>query len=476
MKRSGMVFPRPTKASLARQSKIRNTLVSSSTSLKPIQNEPSKSESDLTKISIAKRGCIVAKNNFLFKRGKSTKKLAGIVSASSLDNSTADGETLKQVIVASLTENVKRIDLGGKTNSDNKENSTSKLPIAVLRKSQNSTFIENFQIEPIEFHYSNEFSSDVEQSTDDELIDPSYAMDYIVDIMNLLYAMEKKLKIRDSYLSNSTTSMTTMPNGSAARPWKLTGKHRTIVVGWMIQLFYARFHLSQDALHICIGLLDRFLQQSTNDGTSSFVTQKNLQLIAVATFLIAAKLEETHHPPVDELVYVTDHTYTSEQVKRMEKKILHELNFELNRPTSLQFLRRFSFISSAGDEQHAIGKFLIDMALLDVASLSFSPSLIAASATYISRYILSENSSANFDECWPEELRNRSPYKTFDSIKNGIRNLAQCLDKYFLGQSAKEFELLAKRYEHEQLSKASLYCSQKRVLIHQLANDRFHDE
>jgi hypothetical protein len=43
----------------------------------------------------------------------------------------------------------------------------------------------------------------------------------------------------------------------------------------------------------CIGLLDRFLQQcitSTTAGTG-FVTQKNLQLIAVAAFLIAAKVE-----------------------------------------------------------------------------------------------------------------------------------------------------------------------------------------
>ncbi len=49
--------------------------------------------------------------------------------------------------------------------------------------------------------------------------------------------------------------------------------------------------------------------------------------------MIEFYLQETHHPPVDELVYVTDHAYTSDQVKRMEKKILHELHFELNRPT-----------------------------------------------------------------------------------------------------------------------------------------------
>ena len=41
----------------------------------------------------------------------------------------------------------------------------------------------------------------------------------------------------------------------------------------------------------CIGLLDRFLQKSILEGPAGFVTQKNLQLIAVATFLIAAKVE-----------------------------------------------------------------------------------------------------------------------------------------------------------------------------------------
>lgn len=45
------------------------------------------------------------------------------------------------------------------------------------------------------------------------------------------------------------------------------------------------------SLFSCIGLLDRFLQQATMEGPAGFVTQKNLQLIAVATFLIAAKVE-----------------------------------------------------------------------------------------------------------------------------------------------------------------------------------------
>jgi len=103
IKRPSVIIPRPTKASLARQSKIRNSiLVSSTNTLKPIQNEQIKSENDLTTIGLDKqqvrRASTIAKNNIIFKRRRSLHKLAVIVSGSSLDNSSGDGETLKQVV------------------------------------------------------------------------------------------------------------------------------------------------------------------------------------------------------------------------------------------------------------------------------------------------------------------------------------------------------------------------------------------
>jgi hypothetical protein len=101
-KQSAVLMPRPTKASLARQSKIRNSILVSSTTinntLKSIQNEQIKSENDLTTIGLNKRGSTIAKNNIVFKRRRSLNKLAVIVSSSSLDHSTSDGETLKQVV------------------------------------------------------------------------------------------------------------------------------------------------------------------------------------------------------------------------------------------------------------------------------------------------------------------------------------------------------------------------------------------
>jgi hypothetical protein len=111
------------------------------------------------------------------------------------------------------------------------------------------------------------------------------------------------------------------------------------------------------------------------------------------------------------------------------------------------------------------------MSLLDISCINLSPSLLAASATYISRYILNRNDQSSFEQCWPNDLQIRSPYKTLQSLKNGIQLLAQCIDRYLSGNSSKEYEVLAKRYEHEQLSKASLFCAEQRTLIHKLANE-----
>lgn len=547
IKRQSIIIPRPTKASLARQTKIRNSILVSSSStnslntLKPIQNEQQiKSENDLSTVGLNKqqqqqaqtrRTSTITKNQMLFKRRRSLHKLAVIVSSSSLDNSSGDGETLKQVIVASLTENVKKMDLveEPKIKNDNKENRPTRTFTNLLRKKPvqlpEKFATEEFTIEIIEEALTNEEIHG--DDDDDEPIDPTYAMDYVADIMNLLYTLERKYPIQSTFLTTTTTTthplttMATMANGSATRPWKLTTKHRTIVVGWIIQLFYARFHLSQDAMHMyekqefdfwfwkksifsSIGLLDRFLQQCINSTTAgtSFVTQKNLQLIAVAAFLIAAKVEVRDQTTRFFSIFTSfSHTGNSSSACRWTRlryrSHLHQwpsqTNGKENSPRttlrtqsankvrrtqlskistifrfSLQFLRRYSFICSAGDEQHAIGKFLIDMALLDVSCINLAPSLVAASATYIARYLLNSTQPATFEQCWPDDLQKRSPYKTYQSLANGIRILALFLDKHLTNNTLKECEILIKRYEHEQLSQASLFCQQQRTLIHQL--------
>jgi cyclin-A len=44
---------------------------------------------------------------------------------------------------------------------------------------------------------------------------------------------------------------------------------------------------------------------------------------------------------VDQFVYITDHTYTRDEVLATEEHVLAVLDFELTQPTAKTFLRRF---------------------------------------------------------------------------------------------------------------------------------------
>lgn len=60
-------------------------------------------------------------------------------------------------------------------------------------------------------------------------------------------------------------------------------------------------------------------------------SRKNLQLVGVAALLIASKYEELYPPEVQDFVYITDNTYTKNQILLMEK---HILKVRMTQPTN----------------------------------------------------------------------------------------------------------------------------------------------
>ncbi len=60
---------------------------------------------------------------------------------------------------------------------------------------------------------------------------------------------------------------------------------------------------------------------------------------------LAAKYEEIYFPEIADFVYITDDSYTAEQMRQMERIILKSLNYSLGSPGAIQFLRRYSKIS-----------------------------------------------------------------------------------------------------------------------------------
>ena len=57
---------------------------------------------------------------------------------------------------------------------------------------------------------------------------------------------------------------------------------------------------------------------------------------------IASKYEEIYSPEVRDFSYVTDKTYTVQQILHKETQILLTLNFNLTTTSALSFLHRYN--------------------------------------------------------------------------------------------------------------------------------------
>ncbi|KAG8367803.1 hypothetical protein BUALT_Bualt16G0110700 [Buddleja alternifolia] len=159
-------------------------------------------------------------------------------------------------------------------------------------------------------------------------------------------------------------------------------KMREILIDWLVQVHH-KFELSPETLYLTINIVDRYLASKTT-------SRRELQLLGVSAMLIASKYEEIWAPEVNELVCISDRTYTHEQVLLMEKRILGELEWNLTVPTPYMFLVRFIKASLTDSDVENTVYFLAELGMMNYATLMYCPSMIAASAVYAARCTLNK--------------------------------------------------------------------------------------
>lgn len=194
----------------------------------------------------------------------------------------------------------------------------------------------------------------------------------------------------------------------------ITAEMRAIMVDWLVEVAQ-EYRLAPCTLYVCVVYIDRCLQQIT-------MSRSKLQLLGCACMLIAAKLEEVYTPSVDEFVYISDNTYTREQILQMESIILKRLDFRLAVATPWHFLKRFLMAGAAGANEillthvsfclqsertskllgvlarpasHAVRlcdlhsqQYLCELTLQEYSFLKYKPSLVAAASVYLARLTL----------------------------------------------------------------------------------------
>ncbi|CAH2054043.1 unnamed protein product [Thlaspi arvense] len=226
---------------------------------------------------------------------------------------------------------------------------------------------------------------------------------------------------------------------------EINEKMRSILIDWLVDV-HVKFDLSPETIYLTINIIDRFLSLKP-------VPRRELQLLGVSALLIASKYEEIWPPQVNDLVYVTDNSFSNKQILVMEKTILGNLEWYLTVPTQYVFLVRFIKAASPDTETENMVHFLAELGMMHYSTLKFSPSLLAASAVYTARCCL------NKTPAWTDTLTFHTGY-TEHQLMESSKLLALIHSR--VGES--KLRAVFKKYSKQERCAVALVSPAKSIL------------
>lgn len=177
-----------------------------------------------------------------------------------------------------------------------------------------------------------------------------------------------------------------------------------------------KYKLRVETLFLACNLIDRYLSKVQ-------VVRKRLQLIGVVAMLVAAKFEEISAPEVSDFVFITDNAYTKAEVLTEECIMLQTLGFRVACGTSVHFLERLLRFHGFSDEHASLARYIIELALVDIQFVRYSPSQLSASAVLLSNELLRR------DTIWPDHLATFSRHSEeslqgcVDDLRTAVRQV-----------------------------------------------------
>jgi Cyclin, N-terminal domain/Cyclin, C-terminal domain len=149
-------------------------------------------------------------------------------------------------------------------------------------------------------------------------------------------------------------------------------KMRSILNDWLVEV-HLRYRQQPETLFLCINLIDRYL-------TNTSIPRQKLQLLGVASLLIASKYYEAfrHEVTINDMVYICDKTYTVQEVLQMEASILSVVSFRLSGPTIFTFLSKLLKVVEASKFATQLSTYLAECCLIEYEMLKYPASQIAA--------------------------------------------------------------------------------------------------
>lgn len=239
--------------------------------------------------------------------------------------------------------------------------------------------------------------------TDD---DPQYVREYACEIFEYLRAKEVTERVHPVFL--------------ATQP-EVTAKMRAILVDWMVDVC-VKLRFTSVTLFTSVHIVDQYLSRAQ-------VSRSELQLVGIAAMFISDKVEADWADGASIFRYVSDNTYTCDEIIECETRVLQCLDFHVHPAVAITFLRRFTKAARFDSRSYVMAKYICELALLEYKMLAFLPSMIAAACVYIGGRMtqqtgeftwcdtLEHYTRYTFDEIWPCVCRLNKHVREYDHKK-----------------------------------------------------------
>ncbi|CAN6573252.1 unnamed protein product [Malus baccata var. baccata] len=218
----------------------------------------------------------------------------------------------------------------------------------------------------------------------------------------------------------------------------ITKSMRGILIDWLVKVS-EEYKLVPDTLYLTVYLIDSFLWFIQLHFTEHDICQMLfIEIADVVVFfvlILLRKYEEICAPRVEEPCFMTDNTYSREHVLKMESQVLKYFGFQLFAPTTKTFLRRFLQAAQASYKAN----HLAELTLVDYSFLNFLPSVIAASAVFLSKWTLDQSSHP-----WNPILEHYTSYKPVD-----LKITVLALQELQLNTSGCPLSAVRMKYRHQ---------------------------
>jgi len=144
-------------------------------------------------------------------------------------------------------------------------------------------------------------------------------------------------------------------------------------------------------------------------------------------------------------VYISDNAYTREDILECEEQIFAALDFRLTTASLLDFLRRFSRAANSDPIIHNLGKYIIEVTMMDLKLYRYYPSELAAAAVYISRAMTHQN------PVWTPTLTHYTGYSESEA-----RSVALVVNTLLKRLSKSTYKAIKKKYTSPKFGEVSL--------------------